>query len=186
VVTDSPTLTIRGLQSDDWLAIQTLYSHPLVLQNSFELPYASDEAFRERIANPPASDHTLIANVTLASGRERIVGVAWVHVMVHRRRHTGRVEVVLHPDYYGTAFEDGLLRAVTELGDYWLGLRRLETVVFAADHARLAAFERHGFVREATISRFAFRAGEYAEAVLLARLLADQAGAANAQQGERS
>ena len=169
-MTDSPTLTLRGLQGDDWIALYPLLTRHDILQDGFDMPYMSEESFRDRVSNPPAHVHTLVANITLASGRERVVGVVWVEVMVNRRRHVGRIQWVVHPDFYGTPVLDGVLQAAIDLADNWLGLRRLEAVVFAEDAVRLPVLERHGFVREATMQRYALRRGQLAPAALLARL----------------
>lgn len=170
-MTDFPTLTIRGLRADDWMALQPFFADEAVLRDTLEVPYASEEAFRERLASPPAGTHTLIAELMLPSGRERVIGLAWLRVMVApRRRHTATVEIVVHADYRASDTEERLLRAALDLADNWLALRRVEVVVFAADQARAEMLARHGFVHEATMRRYAVRAGAAVDGWLQARL----------------
>jgi len=169
-VSDLPTLTIRGLRSDDWTALYALFCNEAVLLHTFDLPYISEESFRERVNNPPASVHTLVAELMLPSGRERVVGVAWLKVSEHRQRHLARLVLAIQPELRGGEIEAGLLQATLALADEWLALRRVETVVFPPDDAHIALLQQHGFVHEATMRRYVVRGGEYADAWLLARL----------------
>ena len=63
-----------------------------------------------------------------------------------------------------------LLRAILELADNWLDLRRLELTVFADNEPAIALYERHGFVREGLMSAYAFRDGSYVDTLLMARV----------------
>jgi putative acetyltransferase len=168
-MSDSPTVTIRGQQGEDWEQLYTLLNEPDILRASLDdLPYMAEETFREHINTPSASTHTLIAETGQPSGRKRIVGVAWLAGQRGRRRHLGELAVVVHPDYRGTDIEHSLLDAALNLADQWLGLQRVQVIVYADDPA-LGLYEQHGFEREALMPRFAFRAGEYSAAVMLAR-----------------
>ncbi len=169
-MTDLPTLTIRGLRADDWTALYTLFCNEAVLLHISDLPYLSEESFRERVNNPPASVHTLIAELMLPSGRERVVGAAWIKVSEHRQRHLAQLMLVIQPELRGGEIEDSLLRATLALADDWLALRRIETMVFPPDDAHVTLLQQHGFVHEATMRRYIVRGGEYADAWLLARL----------------
>ncbi|GAB4421104.1 MAG: hypothetical protein Kow00106_17900 [Anaerolineae bacterium] len=169
-MTDLPTLTVRGLRTDDWMALYTLLCSEAVLFHTSDLPYISEESFRERVNNPPAGVHTLVAELMLPSGRERLVGVVWLKVLERRQRHTARLVLAIQPELRGGDVEAGLLRAALAMTDEWLALRRVETVVFPPDDAHVALLEQHGFVHEATMRRYVVRGGEYADAWLLARL----------------
>lgn len=166
----SSALTIRGQNGDDWESLYALLSLKEVVLNTTELPYVSEDAFRERFGSPPANTHALIAETSLPSGRKRIVGAAWLEVQRQRRRHVGRLTMIAHPDIAGSQEETGLLRAALDFAEQWLGLRRIEALVFAEDARALALFQAHGFEVEATLRRCAIRAGRYADGVLLARL----------------
>jgi putative acetyltransferase len=169
-VTDFPTLTIRGLRTDDWTSLYALFCNEAVLLQTYDLPYVGEESFRERVNNPPANMHTLVAELMLPSGRERLVGVAWLKVMERRQRHVGRLILAIQPELRGGEIDAGLLQAALALADDWLALRRVETVVFPPDDAHVALLQQHGFVHEATMRRYIVRAGQYADGWLLARL----------------
>jgi putative acetyltransferase len=167
---DFSTLTIRGLHSDDSENLFALWSIPDVLLNTVDLPYIAEDAFRDQVLNTHGNAHVLVAETGLSSGRKRLLGVAWLAVLKDRRRHAGTLKVVVHPEQREGSAETGLLAAVLDLADRWLGLRRLETTIYTVDERLLALYAQHGFVIEATMQRYAFRAGVYEDACLLARL----------------
>jgi putative acetyltransferase len=168
-MSDSPTVTIRGQQGDDWEQLYALLNEPDILRASLDdLPYVAEETFREHVNAPAASTHTLIAETGQPSGRTRIIGVAWLAGQRARRRHSAELALVVYPDYHGSDVERSLLDAALNLADQWLCLQRIEVIVYADDPA-LSLYEQHGFEREALMPRFAFRAGEYSTAVILAR-----------------
>ena len=170
-VSESSSLIIRGQNSDDWESLYALLSLEEVVLNTAELPYAAEDAFRDRFANPPANMHVLIAETGLPSGRKRIVGAAWLEVQARPRRwHVARLTLIVHPDVVGSPEEARLLEAALDLGEGWLGLRRIEALVFAEDARALALLRAHGFELEATLRRHAIRAGHMADGCLLARL----------------
>jgi ribosomal protein S18 acetylase RimI-like enzyme len=77
--------------------------------------------------------------------------------------------LVGHPDYRGSGVEHSLMDAALSLADQWLGLQRLEVTVYDDDESAVSFYEQYGFEREALMPRFAFRAGQYSAADLLAR-----------------
>ncbi len=169
-MTESATLTVRGLYTDDWENLFNLWNSPEIILNSVELPYTPEEFFRERFSNPPANMHVLIAETGLMSGRKRLIGAACLDVYPNRRRHTAQLTLTVYPDFQGTVAESGLLLAVLQFADNWLGLRRVEAKVFADHEGLLGLLRQHGFEIEATLRRYAIRNGIYANAQLLARL----------------
>jgi putative acetyltransferase len=169
-MSDSPTLTIRGLRTEDWDSLFVLCNLEDVILDSVEAPYLTEEAFRERFNAVIQSPHTLVAETGLPSGRKRIVGIAWLYALPNRLRHMGRIVLAVHPDYQETGTETTLLEAALDLADRWLGLRRLEVSVYTDCAAAVALYEHYGFQIEATRRRYAFRNGVYADAYLMARL----------------
>jgi len=168
---DSGSLTIRGLHTDDWENLYPLLHHDEVLRNSIELPYAPEDTFRERFNNPPATLHTLIAETGQPSGRKRIVVTAWLSQLELRRRHCGELTVVAYPDY--PEVERLLVQAALELADQWLGLHRVDVLVYADQTAAIELYKQHGFEQEAILRRYAVRNGSLHDATLLARIRPD-------------
>ena len=65
------------------------------------------------------------------------------------------------------------LQAAVDLADQWLNLRRLELEVYADNAPALRLYQKFGFVIEGTAVQFAYRAGQYVDARLMARLKPD-------------
>lgn len=173
---NSPALAIRGPNSDDWVSLYALLNLPAVMVNLQELPYGSEDALRERLSGMAPNVHMLIAEAALPSGRKRIVGAAWLDVQAKRRRHVGRLSMVIHPDYHNTKAAKGLVNAVLDLADNWLGLLRIQATIFADDKAVLDLYESAGFVREATLRRYALRLGRMSDGLILARVTTQAVG----------
>ncbi len=170
-VSDTPTLTIRGQHSEDWSELYTLWSDEAILRDSLELPYMAEEAFREHFNTIPTNTYVLIAEMSSLSGRKYIIGAVWLRVMQHfRRRHTGRLSLVIRSEQRGTGVESLLLDKVLDLADHWLGLKRVEVIIFADNEQASTIYEAKGFERELVMRRYALRDGVYSDAYLLARI----------------
>ncbi|MBN1564839.1 MAG: GNAT family N-acetyltransferase [Anaerolineae bacterium] len=169
-MSDSPTLTIRGQHSDDWSELYTLWSDEAILRESLELPYMAEDAFRDQ-ANTPAHVHVLIAEMSSLSGRKHIIGAAWLSANPRsRRRHVGELALMVRAEHRGTEAEAQLVDKALTMADQWLGLRRVEAIVFAANEGLLALFESKGFEREVLMRQYALRDGKLSDAVQLARI----------------
>lgn len=171
-MSDSPTLTIRGQRSDDWVELFAWWAtNEQLLQHSVNLPYMTEDAFRDALNSSPENTHVLIAELSALSGRKQVVGMARLTVKPRvRLRHLGELLVIVHPDHQQTDTGLLLLEKALDLADNWLVLRRLEALVWADDSWSLALYEQVDFVREATLRHYALGNGHYTDAALLARL----------------
>lgn len=163
------TITIRAQRTDDQDELFLLLTNEAALLDSVEIPYMTEESFRDRFGNPPTGTHVLIAESVLPSARRRIIGASWLQVYTNRMRHTARLTLVCLPQARRGDGERRLLEAALALADEWLGLRRVELVIFASDPADETFYAQFGFEREAVMRRYAVRQGAYADAWLLAR-----------------
>lgn len=167
---DDSTFTVRAQRTDDQDELFLLLTNEAALLDSVEAPYMTEESFRDRFTNPPAGTYVLVTESVLPSARHRIVGVAWLQVYGNRLRHTARLTRLCLPQIRRGDGERRLLKAALALADEWLGLRRVELVVYASDAADEAFYGGFGFEREAVMRRYAVRQGICADAWLLARL----------------
>ena len=99
-----------------------------------------------------------------------VVGNGGLHRQRGRRAHVALlgmgVRDALHRRGVGTA----LLVALVDLADNWLNLKRLELTVFVDNQPAIALYERLGFVREGVLVAYAFRAGQFVDALTMARV----------------
>jgi putative acetyltransferase len=63
-----------------------------------------------------------------------------------------------------------MMTAALDRADNWMNVLRIELIVFTANEAAIALYERHGFVVEGTHRAHALRDGVYADALTMARL----------------
>jgi putative acetyltransferase len=78
--------------------------------------------------------------------------------------------VAVRDDWQGRGVGTALMGAALELADGWLGLTRVELVVYADNAAGVALYEKFGFEVEGTHRRYALRDGGYVDAYAMARL----------------
>lgn len=62
------------------------------------------------------------------------------------------------------------MHALLDLADNWLNLARIELNVFSDNQHAIALYQKYGFEIEGTHRAFAFRAGQYADGLSMARL----------------
>ena len=162
-------IDIRHAEPDDYDAIHRILNGPRAIEGTLQLPLYSVESRRKWLSELSAGDTVLVASVdgeTVGNLDLRTYPTLW------RRRHVGEIGMAVHDDWHGRGVGTALMRAALDLADNWLNLTRVELTVFADNAAGIALYEKFGFGREGTHRNFAFRNGEYADALSMARLKA--------------
>ena len=93
------------------------------------------------------------------------VEVGAVAAVVCESARGGRCLIFVFVLGVGTA----LMQAAVDMADHWLDLLRLELGVFVDNEPAVRLYQRFGFVIEGTLTRYAFRAGTYADVYAMAR-----------------
>jgi putative acetyltransferase len=160
------SIRVRAAEPGDAEAIHAIFMCPLAQANTLQLPFRSVEFRRQRLAQADANTHTLVAEV-----ESRIVGILGLHVEAGPRRHgVASFGMAVHDEFQNRGVGSALLTAMLELGENWLGLRRIELTVYTDNSAAVHLYEKFGFVIEGTAKRYALRGGEYVDAFHMARL----------------
>ena len=76
--------------------------------------------------------------------------------------------MAVRDDWQGKGVGTALMQAAIELAERWLNLSRLELQVYTDNEAGVRLYKKFGFVVEGTLTRFAFRDGEYVDAYMMA------------------
>lgn len=165
-------IAIRSRRADDWADVYEILSFDEVIRRSTHLPYPEADRLRRDIAEPPENTRHLVAEITRPDGSRVLAGQLSLQTFLTRtrRKHVGALSLAVHPHYHDQGIGAALVQAVVDFADNWLGLRRLQTEVFADDAPTVALYERFGFAREATLRRYALCDGAFADAVVLARV----------------
>ena len=163
----APAVGIRRVEARDAEALHVMYSSPKTMAGTLQLPFPSVDLWRKRLADWPADDYMLVAEV-----RGDVVGNAGLHSMGRsaRRRHAGYIGMAVRDDWQGKGVGTALMAAIVDLADNWMGYRRLELTVYVDNAAALALYRKFGFETEGTLREYSYRDGHYVDAYTMARL----------------
>ena len=147
--------------------MQQVHAQPNALRGTLQLPFPSEESWKERLAKFGNNDYGLVACV-----EAEIVGMLSLMPTTPspRRKHVGWLGMVVHDKWQSKGVGTALMKAAIDLADNWLNLKRLELVVYADNARAIALYERFGFEREGLNRAYAWRAGAYADSLMMARL----------------
>jgi putative acetyltransferase len=164
---DRSKIEIRRCEPDDFQAIHAIFKQPRAIWGTLQVPYASVERWRQRVAEPAQDLHWLCACVD-----DEVVGSLSLETKTKspRRRHAGELGIAVHDRWHGRGVGSALLRAAIDLADRWLNLARLELTVYADNEPAIRLYRRAGFRVEGKLRSFAYRDGVYADALCMARL----------------
>lgn len=158
-------LVVRALRPGDAEVFHALQHGPSVVRGNPHAPYRSVERTRDWIGK--------LASPTLAIGAwvgEAVVGEAELHPMKLRRSHVGMVGISVHDAWQRRGIGRHLMTQVLDYADNWLGLRRLELMVFTDNEAALGLYRKCGFEIEARFRGDVLREGVLVDSFLMARL----------------
>lgn len=156
---------MRAAEVTDAEAVAEILGCPRAQANTLQLPFRSIEHHRQRLQPDPHA-HRLVAEVD-----GRVVGQLGLHVEQNpRRSDCAGFGMAVHDDFQGRGIGTALLAAMIDLADNWLGIRRLELIVYVDNTAAVRLYEKFGFRVEGTLAQFARRAGTLVDAYYMARL----------------
>lgn len=158
-------LVIRAITAADVPALCSLYNEHGFRWGTLRMPYQTVEETGRWFAGLGANDHLLVA---VLDGE--VVGNAGLHRQRGRRTHVGVLGMGVRDALQRRGIGTALMAAVVDLADNWLDLRRLELTVFSDNAAGIALYLRFGFVEEGVLRCYAYRAGQYADALAMGRI----------------
>ncbi|MCG3159042.1 MAG: L-amino acid N-acetyltransferase AaaT [Acidobacteria bacterium] len=159
-------ITIRRAELSDAEAMWRCFTAPRVVRNTLQPPYRSVESVREQLAKGGEGDHILVAVVD-----GEVVGLIGLHAKTRPRiNHIGEIGMSVRDDWQGKGVGSAMMRAVVDLADKWLNLKRLELTVYTDNEPAIALYRKFGFEVEGTMRQSAFRDGEFVDAHMMARI----------------
>jgi putative acetyltransferase len=161
-------VTIRAFDLERDLAAWTdIHNQEPNAFGTLRIPFTTPEHWRSRY------EAGMFARALVAEINRAVVGCAGFHVGRNRKSHSGSLGMAVHADYHGQGIGTALMAAIVDLADNWYNLRRLELEVYADNAAGIALYEKFGFEVEGTYRKYAFRDGNYVDALAMARLRPD-------------
>jgi putative acetyltransferase len=158
---------VRARRAEDWEALLGICQALPLAQNPLGLRYPTQEQAQQTFSTPD-SQHVfgLVAEVDAV-----LVGEIALERRAGRAAHCGViVRLLIHPNADARAVGGGLLEAVIELADRSLNLSRLERVLPTDDAEMMGLHRDHGFTVEGTMRDALYRAGQYMDTYIMARL----------------
>lgn len=166
----SAALAIRGATTADAAAYARIMGDPGVYPGLMQLPYASEEAWRARLAESLAPGRHDLLLVAERDGA--VVGTLGLHPVgpALRRRHAMTLGLSVEPAAQRRGVGGALMQAACDYADRWAQVLRLELTVFVDNDAAIALYRRFGFEVEGRHRAYAMRGGAYVDVFAMARL----------------
>lgn len=163
----NPTdITIRAAEPQDYEGLRDVYAEPGAYFGTMQLPFPTAQMWKQRLEKPLPGLVNLVA-----CSADRIVGnIGLYPEQMVRRRHTANIGMGVHDDFVGRGIGQQLMEAAIDLADNWHNIRRLELSVYADNDRAIRLYQRCGFVEEGLMKQYAFRDGEYVDALTMARI----------------
>src|SRR5689334_8509513 len=120
-------ILVRAMEPSDIPAITEAWNQPNAYAGTLQLPYTSVDRRMKRFADPPPTQHNLVAEID-----GKAIGMIGLSRQdMPRRQHAGYIGMAVHDAYAGRGAGRALMAAVIELADNWLQLKRLELGVYS-------------------------------------------------------
>ena len=163
------TIEVRRARVDDAAVIARIMGDPAVFPGLMQMPFASEEAQRARLADSLAPGRADVLIVAERGGE--VVGSAGMHPCgtSPRRRHAMSIGISVPPEAQGQGVGTALMRALCDYADRWIGILRLELSVYVDNARAIALYRRFGFEIEGRYRGYVLRDGEFIDAFAMAR-----------------
>ncbi len=168
-MTEFPPLTIRAAEPGDSAALAEMGNLPGVRHGTLRMPYDTQSRVEQRLAARGAN-HFLVGVIEEANGEQKVIAEGGLMPGQRRRSHVGEIFLIVHDDHAGRGYGAAVLKALIDIADNWLGLRRLELDVNTDNRAAIHLYQRHGFEIEGTRRGDAMRDGALISSHVMGRL----------------
>ncbi|MGC0122809.1 MULTISPECIES: GNAT family N-acetyltransferase [Providencia] len=163
---DVGNITIRRATLNDVPAVTQMHAAYSAYANTLQLPYPTEKTWEARLgANDP-----LVTQFVATIGDD-VVGLLVISQPSQvRRRHVATFGITVSETHQGKGIGSQLMQVMVDYCDNWLNVHRIELEVFAANGSGIGLYEKFGFELEGRMKDYAFRDGQYVDAVMMSRI----------------
>ncbi|MFD1093262.1 GNAT family N-acetyltransferase [Providencia vermicola] len=157
---------IRRATMADIPAITQIHTDYSAYANTLQLPYPTEKTWEARLgANDP------LVTQFVATIDNIVVGLLVISQPSQvRRRHVATFGITVSETHQGKGIGSKLMQVMVDYCDNWLNVHRIELEVFATNGSGVGLYEKFGFVQEGRMRDYAFRDGQYVDAVMMSRI----------------
>ncbi|MGJ3355488.1 GNAT family N-acetyltransferase [Providencia sp. Je.9.19] len=159
-------ITIRRATLDDVPAITQIHADYSAYANTLQLPYPTEKTWEVRLgANDP------LVTQFVAMLDNKVVGLLVINQASQaRRKHVATFGITVSEAHQGKGIGSQLMQVMVDYCDNWLNIHRIELEVFATNESGVGLYEKFGFELEGKMRDYAFRDGQYVDAVMMSRI----------------
>ncbi len=163
------SISIRRASVQDAAAYARIMGDPQVYPGLMQMPYASDEMWRQRLADSGAAGKTDLMLVADLDGTVVGSGSLFATGVNVRRRHAMMLALAVLPEAQGRGVGTALMAALCDYADNWAGVTRIELGVYTDNAPAIGLYKKFGFELEGTARGYALRNGQYVDSHYMAR-----------------
>jgi len=163
------SINVRRAVVGDAPAYARIMGDPAVFPGLMQMPFASEESWRQRLTDAIAPGKTDLLLVAELQGD--VVGSAGLHPVGPniRRRHAWMLGISVLPQAQRQGVGTALMQAMCDYADNWIGALRLELGVYTDNVSAMALYRKFNFEIEGTQKGYALRDGQYVDSHVMAR-----------------
>ncbi|HGN1707668.1 TPA: GNAT family N-acetyltransferase [Providencia rettgeri] len=159
-------VTIRRATLSDVPAITQMHADYSAYANTLQLPYPTEKTWEARLG-----ENNPLVTQFVATIDDTVVGLLVIHQPNQiRRRHVATFGITVSEAHQGKGIGSQLMQVMVDYCDNWLNVHRIELEVFAANGNGVGLYEKFGFKQEGRMRDYAFRDGQYVDAVMMSRI----------------
>jgi putative acetyltransferase len=164
-------VVIRPVRVEDVTDLEAVRHQPGVLAGTLNIPSERLPDRRRRIEGLSPDYHEFVAEVD-----GRVVGTAGLVAFRGRLSHAGEIaHIMVHDEFAGRGIGRRLMEALLDIADNYLGLVRVELVVYPDNEGAIRLYESLGFQHEGRKRKFARRQSRLIDVLMMARIQEDSA-----------
>jgi putative acetyltransferase len=159
-------VVIRPVRVEDATDLEAVRHQPGVIAGTLNIPSERLLDRQRRIEGLGPNVHEFVAEVD-----GRVVGTAGLIAFQGRMNHAGEIaHIMVHDEFQGRGIGRQLMEALLDIADNYLGLVRVELLVYPDNEGAIRLYKTLGFAHEGVKRKCGRRQGRLVDALMMARI----------------